>query len=308
MSINKIHMEEGSLGQYYYKQSWVSLFRPLTLSGTISPALAGTAIAGWQHEIHFSLFLGVLFGALLIQAATNLLNDYFDFKNGQDKEKWTTEPMSGQHLPAHHTLPIIAGVMMTVAAFIGIWLGSVTSVWLIAVGAAGVAAGYAYSAGKRSLAARGLGELTAAVFLGPVITLIAFTVQGGRISAVILGVSLVFASLIASMILTNNIRDLEKDRLFRNTLANRLGKSGAVKLLAVLLAVPYLVVIVLVMLQRLPVVSLLVLGAIPVAVMLYRSYAPDASKKQQQLGMKWAARHHWVFGLLLTATLLIPYS
>jgi 1,4-dihydroxy-2-naphthoate octaprenyltransferase len=58
---------------------------PHTLTASIVPVLVGTATAklfllGSQDHIKFSLFLAMLIACLLIQAATNMFNEYYDFK------------------------------------------------------------------------------------------------------------------------------------------------------------------------------------------------------------------------------------
>src|SRR5690625_7685726 len=63
---------------YVYKGSWIQLFRPLTLTGTLSPVLVGTAFAAKSGTIRLDIFLAILMAALFIQSSTNVLNDYYD--------------------------------------------------------------------------------------------------------------------------------------------------------------------------------------------------------------------------------------
>ena len=284
---------------YYYKSSGIQLIRPLTLTGTISPILAGTGLALLQGNFQYNLFLALLFSALLVQAATNVLNDYFDFKYGQDKEKWVCESEAVHRGPAHTSLPLLASTMFAAAVGIGLWLALHSSLSVILVGTLGIAAGCKYSAGKHSFSSIGLGETIAAFFLGPVVTLLAYFVQTNEIHFSIIAVSLLFALLIASMILTNNIRDLKKDIGFRKTLAFKLGRKNAIYLLNALLIFPYLSTIVFVYLDILPQPALISIFAFPVALRLLWSFRKSASRADELGGMKWAARHHWAFGILL---------
>src|SRR5690625_6716823 len=59
----------------------------------------------------------------------------------------------------------------------------------------------------------------------------AYVVKSNSLNFSIILLSIPFATLIASMILTNNIRDIEKDRHFRKTIAIYLGRKNAVSLL-----------------------------------------------------------------------------
>ena len=71
--------------QYSTVRKYWHLMRPHTLTASIVPVLVGTATAklfllGSQDRIKFSLFLAMLIACLLIQAATNMFNEYYDFK------------------------------------------------------------------------------------------------------------------------------------------------------------------------------------------------------------------------------------
>lgn len=285
--------------KYYYGSSWFQLMRPLTLSGTISPVLVGTGLAAMTGSVRIDIFIAIFVAAVLIQAATNMFNDYFDFLHGQDQEKWTTaqEVQSG-HAPSHNAIPYVASFILAVAIGIGAWLASESSIWIILAGTAGIICGYLYSGGPRPLCSIGLGETVGAVFLGLVITVLAYVVQGNPLDIPILAVSFIFALLISSMILTNNIRDIEKDGQFRNTLATMLGKKRAVYVLTAILAIAYVWLLVMLSIGIVPWTSGTVFLAFPLAIRLLWSFRKGAKSREEMSGMKWAAYHHWAFGLL----------
>lgn len=81
--------------------------------------------------------------------------------------------------------------------------------------------GFLYSAGPRPLSALGLGEVTAAVSMGRVVTVLAYGVQRPVHGGLVWFASVPMALLIGSMILTNNIRDIEKDLPSRRTVPIR---------------------------------------------------------------------------------------
>ncbi|MFL6557480.1 MAG: 1,4-dihydroxy-2-naphthoate polyprenyltransferase, partial [Bacillus sp. (in: firmicutes)] len=60
-------------------QVWWQMTRPHTLTAAFVPVLLGTALALKHGNIHFGLFFAMLIASLLIQAATNMFNEYFDF-------------------------------------------------------------------------------------------------------------------------------------------------------------------------------------------------------------------------------------
>lgn len=287
---------------YYYRAAWIQLLRPMTLTGTITPILAGTGMASIHGGVRFDIFLAMLTAALLIQTAANLFNDYYDFLHGQDKEKWTVD-VSDAKGPAHQTVPYLAIMMICAAIAIGTWLAVQSTLWIIPVGIAGIIFGYLYSAGPRPLCSIGLGETVAFIFLGPVVTILSYVVQGYMLDFTIAAVSLPFAFLIASMILTNNIRDIEKDHTFRKTLAMILERNRAINLLTVLLCLTYVIVLFLAAIGILPPSAIIVLLSLPFASRLRWSLRKNATRAEKVSGMKWAAWHHWAFGLLLALSL-----
>ena len=68
-------------------QIWKLAIRPKTLPAAIGPVLVGTGFA-----LHFSQFqalpaFAAMLGAILLQIASNLANDYFDYLKGHDTEE-----------------------------------------------------------------------------------------------------------------------------------------------------------------------------------------------------------------------------
>src|SRR5699024_723873 len=118
----------------------------------------------------------------------------------------------------------------------------------------------------------GLGELVAATFLGFATTILPFIVQGYPITFEVIMVAIPFALLISVMILTNNIRDIDKDNEFRKTIAIRLGRARSINLLILILAVLYIWMIVLVFFNIIPAISLISLLALPVVFQLLSSF------------------------------------
>ncbi|MFC4557469.1 prenyltransferase [Virgibacillus kekensis] len=284
--------------KFYYRASWLQLIRPMTLTGTITPILVGTGIAAMQGAIRFDIFLTMLVASLLIQSATNMFNDYYDFRNGQDQEKWTADA-SQEHGPSHAIIPYAAGSLLFLSLLLGGWLAYHSSYWVLFVGILSILFGFLYSAGPRPLCSIGLGETVAFIFLGIVVTILAYVVQGNPLNLRIILVSIPFALLIASMILTNNIRDIKKDRNFRRTVPAILGKKRAVQLLTTLLSSIYLTVFLLIGFGVLQPLAIAVVFAFPLAIRLRLAFQSNAADTESRKVMKWAALHHWAFGFLL---------
>lgn len=299
MAVSKLKIDkEQQYETYVFRFSWFNLTRPLTLSGSICPVLAGTALAAKIGPIHVNLLIALLMTVLFVQAAINMLNDYFDFKKGQDRDRWiqVVKPTSGG--PFHHAIPFAACTLLVLAGLLGLWIALQSSFWIMTIGAFGFILGFMYSAGPKPLCSIGLGEIVASVVFGPVPVAIALIVQGVPIDARILAVAIPFSFLIASMILTNNIRDIKKDEGFRRTLAMMLGRKNAANLLTILLIMAYLSVFALIYLTIIPLPAALVILALPIAFRLRWCFRAGAQRKNEINGMKVAAYHHWAFGSL----------
>src|SRR5699024_8633093 len=67
-------------------QVWWRLLRSHTLTASFIPVFIGTIIAYIDGVLHIPLFLAMLIASILIQAATNMFNEYYDFKRGLDTE------------------------------------------------------------------------------------------------------------------------------------------------------------------------------------------------------------------------------
>ena len=60
--------------------------RPHSYPASVAPVLVGTTFAlGYNVQFSYLKFILFLVACLLIQAATNLFNEYFDYKHGLDK-------------------------------------------------------------------------------------------------------------------------------------------------------------------------------------------------------------------------------
>ena len=66
---------------------WWQLTRPHTLTAAFAPVFLGTMIALTYGKIHFPLFFAMLIASVFIQMATNMFNEYYDFKRGLDTEQ-----------------------------------------------------------------------------------------------------------------------------------------------------------------------------------------------------------------------------
>lgn len=220
---------------------WWMASRPATLTASVAPVLAGTAVAVVSGGPRLLQGLLALVVALGMQVGVNYANDYSDFARGADRSR--VGPLraasSGVVPPGRVRAAAIAA--FAVAALAGLVLAALVGWWLLAVGALSIAAGWLYTGGPRPYGYAGLGEVFVFVFMGLVATIGTTYVEVGRLEP-LAGLGGIVLGLVACAILSvNNLRDLGTDAAAgKRTLAVRLGRDRTRGLIAALLALALL--------------------------------------------------------------------
>src|SRR5690625_4488909 len=94
--------------EYQYYSNWFRIIRPVTLTASIMPVTAGTLLASQVTDFSLSRFLILLITSVLVQAAVNMLNDYFDFMKGQEEGKWQNrDPYASFLTPQYKQVPYV---------------------------------------------------------------------------------------------------------------------------------------------------------------------------------------------------------
>ncbi|MFN4215011.1 1,4-dihydroxy-2-naphthoate polyprenyltransferase [Exiguobacterium sp.] len=216
------------------KGAYWRMIRPHTLTASFIPVLLGTFIVIGEVELKWGLFMAMLIASVLIQIATNLFNEYYDYKRGLDHEG--SIGIGGSIVRDGFTpgqvLAIALG-MYGIAAALGLYIAASTSWHLLWIGALSMVVGYLYTGGPLPIAYTPFGELVAGVFMGYVIIGISGYIQIGTVTTELLIVSFPMALLIGAILLANNIRDLDNDKENgRRTIACLVGHRRAVLVLA----------------------------------------------------------------------------
>ncbi len=222
---------------------WILAARPRTLPAAIAPVLVATALA---HRVGGSdggsASICLVF-ALLLQITTNFANDYYDFKKGADTEARlgpTRAVAAGLIQP--EVMKKAIGLTFLAALAAGCMLIPYGGWWLLPVGICCLACAYAYTAGPFPLAYIGLGELFVMLFFGGVAVCFTFFVQTGYFSREALLLATGIGSLSAGLLVINNHRDIETDRLaHKRTLAVRFGPGFSLLEFRILLLWAFLV-------------------------------------------------------------------
>ncbi|WP_042345106.1 1,4-dihydroxy-2-naphthoate polyprenyltransferase [Bacillus massiliigorillae] len=288
---------------------WWQLTRPHTLTAGFVPVLIGTALAMQSTDINLLLFSAMLIATLLIQAATNMFNEYYDFELGLDNENSIgiggTIVRDGVH---PKTVLKIAFSLYGIAALLGVYICATSSWWLVFVGLVSMAVGYFYTGGPYPIAYTPFGELFSGFFMGMLIILIAFFIQTGTLTSTSFLVSMPIAFLVGAILLSNSIRDIDEDTEGgRKTLAILLGKKNAIVFLAGMFTGAYVWIIVLVLLNIVTPWVLLVILSVPKPLKAVKGFIGKETPLQMMPAMKATAQTNTIFGFLLSVGLFLSY-
>lgn len=139
---------------------WWELIRPHTLTAAFGPVLLGSVLALLEGKINFLLFAAMMVASILIQAATNLFNEYYDFKRGLDTEESIG---IGGGIVRHGMTPkfilALAFSMYGISILLGFYICASSSWWVALVGLVCMAIGYLYTGGPLPISSTPLGEL-----------------------------------------------------------------------------------------------------------------------------------------------------
>lgn len=290
-------------------QVWWQMTRPHTLTASFVPVLLGAALALRYGKIHFGLFFAMLIASLLIQAATNMFNEYYDYKRGLDNEE--SVGIGGTIVRdgiKPQTVISLAFGFYGIALLLGVYICANSSWWLALVGLVCMTVGYFYTAGPFPIAYTPFGEIISGFFMGLLIILISFFIQTDTVDRTSILVSIPSMILVGGIMLSNNIRDLEGDKENgRKTLAILLGKKRAISLLAGMFIFSYLWVLTLIIYGIAPAWAILVILSAPKAIQATRGFIQNALPIQMAPAMKATAQTNTFFGFLLAIGLFIGH-
>ena len=253
---------------------WLVAARPRTLPAAVAPVLVGTALAVSEDVFRPLAFVAALVGSVFIQIGTNLSNDLSDARRGADTEDrlGPVRVTAGGLMPPRRVL-VGTYVAFGVAVAAGLYLTAIAGWEILVVGVASIVAGVLYTGGPRPYGYEGLGELFVFLFFGVVAVTGSYFVQTEELrwEAFVLAVPV---GLLASAILVvNNVRDVDTDRRAgKRTLAVKLGREGASRLFAAMVAIALAVPVALALAKGWP-WTLLALACLPLTPALVRTVA-----------------------------------
>ncbi len=288
---------------------WWELIRPHTLTAAFVPVLLGTVIALLEDGVNWLLFAAMMIASILIQAATNLFNEYYDFKRGLDTEESVG---IGGGIVRHGMTPklimTLALGMYAIALILGIYICAASSWWLAAVGLVCMLVGYLYTGGPLPISYTPFGELFSGLFMGFLIILIAFFIQTGYVSSTAILIAIPSGILVGLINLSNNLRDHDGDKAHgRKTMPVVMGRKNALTFMAIMFAFSYLWLVGLVLTGSVTAWILLAFLSIPKAMAAIKGFVGKTQPITMVPAMKATAQTNTFFGLLMAIGLFISY-
>ena len=284
--------------------------RPHSYPASIAPVLFGATYA-LGYEIKFSILKFILFllACLLIQAATNLFNEYYDYKHGLDKVD--SEGISGSIVKGNlspREVMVGALVLYALAFILGLILTFMTSLYVLLVGLVCMLAGYFYTGGKYPIAYSPFGEVVSGFFMGTIIIALSFYFQTGYVNADIIVVSLPLFIMIGAILLANNIRDLDNDKESgRRTYAILVGRNNGIKTMAISFIIVYLLNVLFIVTKYTSWWNLLVFVTIPLAIKIIRGFSENNHKKTMARFMVLTAKLTIFVGFIMSLANILKY-
>ena len=284
--------------------------RPHSYPASIAPVLFGATYAlGYESKFSILKFILFLLACLLIQAATNLFNEYYDYKHGLDKVD--SEGISGSIVKGNLSpkeVMVGALVLYALAFVFGLILTFMTSVYVLLVGLVCMLAGYFYTGGKYPIAYSPFGEVVSGFFMGTIIIALSFYFQTGYVNADIIVVSLPLFIMIGAILLANNIRDLDNDKESgRRTYAILVGRNNAIKTMAISFIVVYLLNVLFIVTKYASWWNLLVFVTIPLAIKIIKGFSANNDKKTMAPYMVLTAKLTIFVGFIMSLANILKY-
>src|SRR5690625_2838526 len=289
-------------------QVWWRILRPHTLTASFIPVFVGTMYAYMVEQVfHLWLFSAMMIAALLIQAATNMFNEYYDYVLGLDTEQ--SVRIGGTIVRdgiAPKSVLRLGFIFFGIAVLIGIYISAMTSWWIAAIGAFSMLIGYLYTGGPIPIAYTPFGEIVAGFLMGTVMIGISYFIQTLTVTKEVLLISIPIAIFIGAILLSNNIRDLDNDKESgRKTIAILIGRKNAIILLALLFALAYILTIFSVIKGVLPVWSLLTLVSVIKAIEVIVKFRGKTEPLEMMPAMVATGKTNSMYGFLLGISFIL---
>lgn len=226
---------------------WLRIIRPQTLFASLCPVLVGLMVA--HSLIHksssFAHLTAVLTAscALALQILSNLINDYYDYRRGTDKQgRVGFKRALAEGTVTERAMRRACFICLAVSIVLGAVL-CLTGGWVIvAIGITAILFAWLYTATPYSLSYLGIADIFVFLYYGVIATwgTVWLQYKATGLTFDLSQMKPIYAGAVCGLIsmcvlFINNIRDIDDDRLVgKRTLPVRVGKPAALGLLGVI--------------------------------------------------------------------------
>jgi 1,4-dihydroxy-2-naphthoate polyprenyltransferase len=284
-------------------REWLAGTRPRTLPAAVVPVLIGSGVALGYGRFSWWRAVLALVVALALQVGVNFANDYSDGIRGSDERRVGPVRLVAAGLaPPRQVLAAALGCFV-LAGVAGLTLAAVTSWWLLAVGAACIAAAWFYTGGPKPYGYSGLGEVFVFLCFGVVAVAGTAYVQMEALSWLGLAAAVPAGLLACALLMVNNLRDIGTDTVAgKRTLAVMLGDARSRWGYVLTLLVPFGIAALLAFFRPFTLLTVLTL---PLARLPVRSVRAGASGPALIRALGQTGRLQLAFGIAFTIGLAI---
>ncbi|MFN3560550.1 MAG: 1,4-dihydroxy-2-naphthoate polyprenyltransferase [Chloroherpetonaceae bacterium] len=286
-------------------EGWLLVTKPRTLTAAIVPVMLGSSLAYADGTVDWLSTTIALICSLLIQIATNIINDLYDFRKGADNEKrlGAKKALTAGLLTEKQLVRAIVIVMLT-AFLLGLILVWRAGWVILAIGLASLFFAWAYTGGKYSLAYLGLGDVFVFLFFGLAAVCGTYYLHHHSFSLSSVVVATGAGAIATNILGVNNLRDIPTDReVGKRTLAVRFGEAFARQMYYWLMFISYTMPFVLALMGY-GYAPLLALLSLPFAFKQWRIVAIERGKALNP-ALGGTAQLLFIYGVLLSVGLIL---
>lgn len=288
---------------------WLSAARPKTLAAAVVPVFVGASLAWHDQLFRLDSTLVALFCAFAIQIGTNFANDYFDFVKGADTdERLGFERATASGLIKPETMKFATIATMLIAFIAGLYLVWVGGWIVLVIGLSSLLFGVLYTGGPYPLGYNGLGDLFVFIFFGFVAVMGTYYVNALEWSALSFWASIPVGALCVNILVVNNLRDIDQDRVAnKRTLGVLFGEKALLLEYVTMLCISYLAPVAIYLTYSVSAWIFLPLLSLPEAYRLNQLIWKNRDKRTLNNTLGQTARLMFLFGILFSAGFIIDF-
>ncbi|OED41944.1 hypothetical protein ACH42_12830 [Endozoicomonas sp. (ex Bugula neritina AB1)] len=219
------------------KYRLLKALRPFSYSVAVVTCGLGVALAYARDEGDLLSACLVVIAGVLLQASSNLANDYADIGLWKNQSNALSVQVTKQIRRNFY----LGGLLTLIAVTMGLWLVLQVGWPLMLLGLFGVLGGYSYTGEPINYKQRGLGVPAVFLFTGVLMVSGSYYAVTGHWSSQVVWLSAPVSLLSASLLMANEIRDYLEDQNFNiQTLTVRIGfeKSKVIYVLLLISVYP----------------------------------------------------------------------